>query len=57
MTVSVDLFLEVVNTVANIPFNREIDDQLAASFGLLDAEQRPTLYTRSDIAAMKSSRN
>ena len=57
VTVSVDLFLEVVNTVANIPFNREIDDQLAASFGLLDAEQRPTLYTRSDIAAMKSSRN
>jgi hypothetical protein len=57
VTVSVDLFLEVVSTVANIPFNREIDDQLAASFGLLDAEQRPTLYTRSDIAAMKSSRN
>ena len=55
--VTKELFIEVVELVAKIPFSK-VEGSLATSFQLiLSAENRPILASRRDIAAIQSERN
>jgi hypothetical protein len=56
-TVTMELFLEVVNLVANAPHSKEVERSLAASFQVLNAEDGPALASRKNISALRNSRN
>jgi hypothetical protein len=56
-TVTMELFLEVVNLVANAPHSKEVERSLAANFRLLNAEDGPALASLRDISDLRHSRN
>ena len=57
MIVTTELFVEVVELVAKIPFSKEVESSLATSFQCIHAKNRPTLASRRDITAILPERN
>ena len=57
MIVTTELFVEVVELVAKIPFSKEVESSLATSFQWIHAKNRPTLASRRDITAILPERN